>query len=193
MIYGYARISTKKQFEGNGLEIQIQELLKEGILLENIFQEQYTGTKLDRPSFIALISTVKEGDRIVVTKLDRFARNTLEGLAAIQELLARGVSIHILNMGLIDNTPTGKLILTVFFAFAEFERSLIVERTQAGKEIAKTKDGFKEGRPCTYTDYQINNALFLLESNSYKEVEKMTGISKSTLIRAKKKVDILAI
>jgi len=153
-------LAQKKQLEGNRLEAQIQELLKEGILLENIFHEQYTGSKLDRPDFRALINTVTEGDRIVVTKLDRFARNTLEGLAAIQDLLSRGVSIHILNMGLIDNMSIGKLILTVFFAFAEFERSLIVERTQAGKEITRTKAGFKEGRPNTYTDHQISNALF---------------------------------
>ena len=83
-----------------------------------------------------------------------------------------------------DNTPASKLIRNIFFAFAEFEGDMIIERTQEGKAIARTKDGFKEGRPKRYTDTQINMALELLESQSYAEVERMTRISKSTLIRA---------
>ena len=86
-------------------------------------------------------------------------------------------------MGLIEDTPMGRLIVTNLLAFAEFERAMIIERTQAGKAIAKTKAGFKEGRPKKYSKEQIEHALKLLETNSYKQVEKMTGISKSTLIR----------
>ncbi len=92
------------------------------------------------------------------------------------------------NVGVMDNTPASKLIRNIFFAFAEFERDMIVERTQEGKAIARTKDGFKEGRPKRYTDTQINMALEILENHSYAEVEKMTKISKSTLIRAVKKL-----
>lgn len=85
-----------------------------------------------------------------------------------------------------DNTPSSKLIRNIFFSFAEFERDMIIERTQEGKEIAKQKEGFTEGRPKKYNKAQINHAVELLEINSYKEVEKLTGISKSTLIRAKR-------
>ena len=90
-------------------------------------------------------------------------------------------------MGIMDNTPTGKLIRTIMLAFAEFERDMIVERTQEGKAIAKQNPDFREGRPKTYKREQINHALDLLQTRSYKQVEEMTGISKSTLIRAKRK------
>ena len=88
-------------------------------------------------------------------------------------------------MGCIDNTPTGKLILTVMLAFAEFERDMIVERTQEGRAIARLNPDYKEGRKKKFTSQQINHALELLETHSYKQVEALTGISKSTLIRAK--------
>ena len=81
----------------------------------------------------------------------------------------------------------GRLIVTNLLAFAEFERAMIVERTQTGKAIAKTKEGWKEGRPKLYTKEQLDNALSMLTVNggnrSYKEVERLLGISKSTLIR----------
>ena len=103
----------------------------------------------------------------------------------------KGVKIHILNMGLIEDTPMGRLIVTNLLAFAEFERAMIIERTQGGKAIAKTKDGYKEGRPKAYTPEQLDNALSMLTINggnrSYKEVERLLGISKSTLIRENNK------
>lgn len=74
------------------------------------------------------------------------------------------------------------------FAYAEFERDMIVQRTQEGKAIARTKEGFKEGRPNKYNKEQINHALELLKDHSYTQVEKMTGISKSTLIRSKRRI-----
>lgn len=89
-----------------------------------------------------------------------------------------------------NNTPSSKLIRNIFFAFSEFERDMIIERTQEGKAIARTKNGYKEGRPNKFTKEQMKYALSLLEKNSYKEVEKMTQISKSTLIRAKRKSKI---
>ena len=92
-------------------------------------------------------------------------------------------------MGVIEDTPTGRLIFTIFSAFAEFERDLIVTRTQEGKEIAKQKGDFKEGRPKKFGKKQIEHALNLLETHSYKQVEETTGISKSTLIRAKNRLE----
>ncbi|MBQ5322069.1 MAG: recombinase family protein [Oscillospiraceae bacterium] len=91
-------------------------------------------------------------------------------------------------MGLVENTLTGNLILTVMLAFAEYERGMIVERTQLGKMVARQNLNFKDGRPKKYTPIQIEHALSLLSSGkSYKEVEEITGISKSTMIREKKK------
>lgn len=119
------------------------------------------------------------------TKLDRFVRTTVEGITLVKSLLERGIKVHILNMGLVEDTPTGILIFNIMSSFAEFERDMIVERTQEGKAIAKTKAGFKEGRPKKFTNEQINHALSLLDKgNSYTEVEKMTKISKYTLVRA---------
>ncbi|HGO9428536.1 TPA: recombinase family protein [Bacillus cereus] len=105
----------------------------------------------------------------------------------VTELFDKGVKVHILNMGLVENTPTGRLVFNVMSAFAEFERDMIVERTQEGKAIAKLREDFREGRPRKYGKKQIEHALRLLETHSYKQVEDLTGISKSTLIRAKKR------
>lgn len=133
------------------------------------------------------MSKLKTGDTLVVTKLDRFARSTSEALAIVKELFERGVKIHVLNMRLTENTPIGRLILTIMSGFGEFERDLIVERTQEGKAIAKQRDNFREGRPAKYTKKQMVHALALLEAHSYKQVEERTGKSKTTLIRAKRK------
>lgn len=103
----------------------------------------------------------------------------------------RGIRVHILNMGLIENTLTGNLILTVMLAFAEYERGMIVERTQTGKAVAKQNPNFKDGRPPKYTPEQIQLGLMLLEQGkTYKQVKALTSISKSTLIRAKKQLII---
>lgn len=181
MKYGYARVSTTNQ----DLESQIQALEKESC--DKIYSEKYTGTKTDRPKFQELLHRLQEGDTLVVTKLDRFARTTREGIDIIKDLFERGVKVHVLNMGLVEDTPTGRLILNIMLAFAEFERDMIVERTQEGKEIAKQKEDFREGRPKKYNKKQIEHALKLLDTHSYNQVTDITGISKSTLIRAKKK------
>ncbi|KQU27285.1 recombinase family protein [Peribacillus sp. TH16] len=184
MKYGYARVSTYGQAtKGNSIEEQVKKLKEEGC--QKVFEDIFTGTKADRPKFQELLSLLKEGDTLVVTKIDRFARSTIEGSEIVKELLERGVIVNILNLGRLDNNPQNKQIRTMFFAFAEFEKDLIVERTQEGKAIARQRDDFKEGRPNKFTKKQIAHALGLLEEHSYKEVENMTGISKSTLIRAK--------
>src|SRR5699024_4477093 len=132
----------------------------------------------DRPDFKKLLEAVRSGDTIVVTKLDRFARSTQDALNTIKYLFEKGVRVNVLNLGIIENTSTGRLIFTIFSAFADFERDLIVERTQEGKEIAKQRPGFKEGRPRKFSQQQIELGMKLLETHSYTEVEKMTGISK---------------
>ena len=186
MIYGYCRVSSKGQLEGNGIEVQQKEILGKYSNSE-ILTEQYTGKTTERPVFTELIEGLKLGDTLVVTKLDRLARNTVEGINIVQELFNRGVAVHVLNVGLLENTSMGKFFLTTLLAVAEMERNTILERTQAGKEIAKTKSGFKEGRPRSYTQKQLDHAVNMLKDSSYKEVVAITNISKSTLIREVKK------
>lgn len=189
-IYGYARVSTRGQLEGNGLESQKIEILNKYSNAE-IHTESYTGTKTDRPVFNKVIESLKEGDTLVVTKLDRLARNTVEGIQVVEKLFNKGVSVHVLNVGLLENTSMGKFFLTTLLAVAEMERNTIVERTQAGKEVARSKEGFKEGRPKKHTKEQLDHALSRLSINggdkSYTEVERLLGISKSTLIRENNK------
>ncbi|WJE84502.1 recombinase family protein [Bacillus sp. DX3.1] len=182
MKYGYARVSTLNQ----DLENQIAALEKENC--DCVYSEKFTGTKTDRPEFQKLLSQLKEGDTLIVTKLDRFARSTVDGIHTIENLFEKGVKVHILNMGLVENTPTGRLIFNIMSAFAEFERDMIVERTQEGKALAKLRADFREGRPKKYQKKQIEHALSLLNNHSYKEVEEKTGISKSTLTRAKRQL-----
>lgn len=185
MKYGYTRVSTKGQLDGNSIEEQtnaIRSLYADA----EIIVESYSGAK-ERPLFNKILEQTQKDDYVIVTKLDRFCRSTKEGLEYIDCLMNKGVKIHILNMGLIENTPMGRLIVTNLLAFAEFERAMIIERTQGGKAIAKQRADFKEGRPPKYNSKKLNHAVELLESYSYRQVEEMTGISKSTLIREKRK------
>ncbi len=185
MIYGYARVSTATQGrDGNSLEDQVAALEKYGC--QSIVQEAFSGKTMERPKFQFLLETLQDGDTLVVCKLDRFARTAIEGVQTVRDLFERGVRVHILNMGLIENTLTGNLILTVMLAFAEYERGMIVERTQTGKAVARQDPNFRDGRPKKYTPEQLQLALDLLEQGkTYKQVTALTGISKSTLIRAK--------
>jgi len=185
MIYGYARVSTAGQAkDGNSLEAQ-EKLLRDAGAAE-IMSDSFTGTKLDRPQLQVLLGKLQPGDTLIVSKLDRIARSLADGSRLVTGLIDRGIRVHILNIGIMDNTPASKLIRNIFFAFAEFEHGMIVERTQEGKAVAKTKAGFKEGRPDKFTPDQLEHALELLKTHSYKEVTAKTRISKSTLQRAKR-------
>ena len=183
--YGYARVSTRKQTNGNSLEEQRNLLTQEGCT--TIIEEQYSGATTHRPQFEKLLSQLKEGDKLVVTKLDRFARNVVEGVTLIRALFEKGVKVHIMNVGLLENTSMGNFFLTTLLAVAELERNMIAERTQAGKEIAKTKPGFRDGRPPKFDDERVEMAVKLLNENSYKQTSKIMGISTATLIRLKRK------
>lgn len=184
MIYGYARVSTLKQLKnGSSLEDQVQKLVDAGVPKENIFQDGFTGTKMNRPQFDILMGKITTGDTLIVTKLDRFARTAVEGGAIVQDLHKKGIIINILNMGVADNSPMGKLMVTMLLAFAEFERDMIVERTQTGRQ----NTGRVGGRPHKFSEAKLKLAMKLLDDgNSYTSVAEQTGISKSTLIRAKK-------
>lgn len=182
MIYGYARVSTNGQAkDGNSLEAQEKLLRENGA--EKIFSDSFTGTKTNRPELNKLLNIIQNGDTLIVSKLDRIARSTIQGAELIQKLLDKNIKINILNIGIMDNTPSLKLIRNIFFAFAEFERDMIVERTQEGKAIAKQKADFREGRPRKYKREQYDLAMTLLEKNSINQVSAMVGIPRATLCR----------
>lgn len=181
--FGYARVSTASQaIKGNSLEAQVEVLRNAGA--EDIYKDVYTGAAKNRPELDKLDSNLKKGDTIIITKLDRLSRSVSDGSELIQDWSQRGVKIKILNMGdhPIDDSPIGNLMLHIILAFAEFERDMIVERTQEGR-ITSGKLG---GRPRKYKKSKTDHAMELLKYHSYNEVANMTGISKSTLQRMKK-------
>ena len=183
MRYGYARVSTRGQVKGNSLAEQRQQLMDRGC--DEVIEEQYTGTTTERPQLDALLTRLNAGDTLMVTKLDRLARSATEGANLIKELTEKGIRVNILNMGEVDERPQGRLMLHILLAFAEFERDMIVERTQAGKAIARTKAGFREGRPpIENTRKEAAVDMVINGGKSYKEASESVGISKSTLVRA---------
>jgi len=186
MVYGYARVSTAGQAkDGNSLECQAQALTDAGA--QKVYSDSFTGTKIDRPAFKTLLDTLKDGDTLIVTKLDRIARSLVDGYQLVDSLIDKGIKVNILNLGVMDNKPASKAMRGMFLVFAQFERDMIVERTREGKAIAKTKPGFTEGRPQKYTKEQLKHAVELLKTHSYKEVSEMTRISESTIQRAARK------
>lgn len=187
LIFGYARVSTNGQArDGNSLEVQINSLREAGA--EKIFSDVFSGSKNDRPELDKLLNIIQSGDTLIITKLDRIARSLVQGIQLIESLGDRGVIIDVLNMGIIDSSsPTGKLIRNIMLSFSEFERDMIIQRTQEGKAIARQNPNFSDGRPKKFSRTQINHALELLQTHSYKQVATMTGISRATLGRAKAK------
>jgi len=181
-IFAYLRVSTRNQkVNGNGLEAQREAVISHGADPDLIFQDVFTGVKCDRPSLNLLLEVLKQGDTLIVSKLDRMARNVSEGVAVIEGLVEKGVTINILNMGIFDNRPANRLQLHIMLAMAEFERSLLMERMQEGRAVAREKEGYREGRKPKWTSKQYNHAMKLLEQQTYKEVSEITGIPIPTL------------
>jgi DNA invertase Pin-like site-specific DNA recombinase len=140
-IVGYGRVSTT----GQSLGIQTEQLNLAGV--ERIFQEKASGVKLDRTELNAMLDWVRDGDTVIVTKLDRIARSTKHLLEIIEHLEDKGVSFKVLNMNLDTKTPTGKLMLTTLGAIAAFEREMMLERQAEGIEKAKAEGRYKGRKP----------------------------------------------
>ena len=187
MIFGYARVSTKSQArDGNSLEAQKEELLSAGA--EKIYVDTFTGTKMDRPEFVRMKNQLRKGDTVIITKLDRLARSVSQASGLITEMIDDGVTINVINLGILSNDSVNTLMRNILLSFAQFERDMIIQRTQEGKALAKLNNpDFREGRPRKWDDEQLDNAMSLLKDHSYSQVTKYTGISKSTLIREKKR------
>ena len=155
MKYGYARVSTHWQAsDGNSLEAQIESLNAAGA--DKIYMDEYSGRTTKRPQLDELLSVISSGDELIVTKLDRMTRSVIEGSELIKRLQEKKITVNVLNIGCMDNSPTGRLITNVMLSFAEFERDMIIERTQEGKNAAKRNNpDFKDGRPCKFSDEQM--------------------------------------
>jgi len=185
MRYGYGRVSSRGQkLYGMSLEDQVDRLMTAGVQRENIYLDTYTGHTMERPGFDDLLSKLKSGDEMVVCKLDRFARTAPEGALLVRDLVERGVKVNILNMGIADNTPIGKIMVTVMLAFAEYERDMIVERTSMGKAHKREHDpNWKEGRKSKYVDPVVFENLAQKQKEGSMTVAdccRELGISRST-------------
>lgn len=185
MKFGYIRVSTKKQEQGLSLEEQRAAILARYPDAE-IITETKQGNR-QRPEFDRMLSRCLPGDVIITVDHTRFSRDTAEGLRVAKELMDRGILIHFLSFGMLENTPVGRYVLTMLLANAELEVGQIKARTQPAKERAKSRPGYRDGRPLKYTKRQLQHAMELLDDHSYSEVSEITGISKSTLIRTRKK------
>lgn len=189
-IYGYARVSTT----GQDLTDQKNQLLQNAASI--IYAEKITGAKrAGRNELSNLLEVVQPGDQILVKKIDRLARSIRDLREIVDEIASKGASVKFLDDNMEFNaldkaSPIQNMMLNMLGSFAEFERDLIISRTQEGKNYAKkiNKD-FKEGRPkATITPAKKHAYDLLMSGKSYKEVEQLTGFSKSTLQRIKKKL-----
>ena len=140
MLIGYARISTTNQ----NLDLQIDALKKAGC--EKIYQDQISGSAINRPALDELIQDIRKDDVLVIWKLDRLGRSFKDLITLVNNLLERGVGLKSLNDPIDTTTAQGRLIFNIFGSLAEFERELIRERTLAGLEAARLR-GKKGGRP----------------------------------------------
>ena len=185
MIYGYVSVHKQGISRAASVDEQKQVILKHYPSAEIII-ENYEFPN-DRPLLLESIEKMAGRDTIVVQSLDRLCGSIKGALDIIDLAMKKAIRINILNLGIIDTGPSGRSIITVLEAIANFDRVMMVERTQIGKAVAKEKADFKEGRPQKFSDEKIQQALKMLETKSYKQVEAELGISKSTLIRAKRK------
>lgn len=177
---GYARVSTDDQELAN----QRAELTAAGC--SRLFAEKITGTRRDRPELARLLDHLRPGDVVTVTRLDRLARSTRDLLDIAEQIQAAGAGLRSLAEPWADTTsPAGRMVLTVFAGIAEFERSLIIDRTRSGRQAAKAK-GVKFGPPPTLTQEQIAHARALVdqEGRTVKEAAALLGVHRSTLYRA---------
>ena len=181
MKIGYAWVSS------NGQSLDSQEDALKRVGCEKVYFEKESGGKDDRPVLNEVLNFLREGDTLVVYKLDRLGRSTRKLLELIEDLKERGVDFISLSDSIDTTTPQGRFFFTVMAAFAEMERDLIRERTKAGLKAARAR-GRKGGRP-QKAKKDVDKAVKLYNTGEYTvpEIEKMTGVSKPTLYRYLKK------
>ncbi|MCH8491153.1 MAG: recombinase family protein [Oceanicaulis sp.] len=178
MLIGYARVSTQDQ------KPQLQLDALKGAGCERIFEEKASGAQRERPALKEAIAFLREGDTLVVWKLDRLARSLRQLIDTIETLKARGIGLRSLTENIDTTTSGGRLVFHIFGALAEFERSIIRERTVAGLASARAR-GRLGGRPRAMAPEDVANAKALLANPeiSVKEIARRQGVSVSTLYK----------
>ena len=176
MIIGYARVSTNDQ----NPNLQVDALEKAGA--EQVFQEKFTGTLKERPELSQCLRILRQGDVLVVWKLDRLARSLKDLVEIVQGLHDRGVGFKSLTESIDTTSSGGRLVFHIFGALAEFERDLIRERTIAGLQAARAR-GRKGGRKPSLSDSDVRKAAAMLSDPDItkKEVSEHFGVSRTTL------------
>ena len=178
MLVGYIRVSTDDQ----NLNLQKDALLKFGIDERNIFSDKTSGSKDKRVGLDKAIEFLKDGDTLVVWKLDRLGRSLAHLISIITSLKNRNISFISITEGMDTTTASGELFFHIFGALAQFERSLIQERVKAGLESA-TQRGISGGRPRAINDEKINAIKKALDDGMSKAAICITfGVKRSTLI-----------
>ena len=177
---GYARVSTS----GQTLDAQLEQLGGAGC--ETVFRETFTGTRSDRPQLHKALEALGTGDTLVITRLDRLARSTRDLLDIVHAIETKGAKLKALTDSWADTTtPTGKLILTVLGGLAEFERTLIADRTAEGRDRAR-KAGKRLGRPFKLTTHQRGAVLDMrAQGEDNAAIARILGVSRSTISRIK--------
>jgi DNA invertase Pin-like site-specific DNA recombinase len=174
---GYARTSTTEQHAG--LEAQLRDLDKVGA--EKVFSEQVSSVA-KRDQLEAALDFAREGDTLIVTKLDRLARSIPDLVKITERLKAKGVTLRILALDLDTSTPTGKLMLTMMGAIAQFERELMLERQREG--VAKAKaDGKYKGRVPTARNRSAEVLALREQGKTIAAIVEATGISRASVVR----------
>lgn len=178
MLVGYARVSTPDQ----KLDLQLDALRAAGC--DRVFEDVASGAKTDRPGRAQAIDFARDGDTLVVWRLDRFGRSMPDLVDTIESLRVRGIGFRSLTEGIDTTTATGKLVFNIFASLAEFERELIRERTRAGIESARAR-GRKGGRKPKMTPAKVQLASKMLRDKTITigEVCDAVGVSSSTLYR----------
>lgn len=178
MLVGYARVSTQDQ------KPQLQLDALEVLGCEKIFVEKASGAQRDRPELQAAINYMRSGDTLVVWKLDRLARSMKQLIETVEGLDNRGVGFRSITEAIDTTTAGGKLVFHIFGALAEFERSIIRERTRAGLDAARAR-GKTGGRPpkLTEADIRAAKAMFQDTSITVTDIARQLRVSPATLYR----------
>ena len=178
ILIGYARTSTADQKAG--LEAQLRDLKKAGCT--KVFQEELSSVSTSRPQLETALEWVRQGDILVVTKLDRLARSVADLVAITEALRKKGVELRILAMNLDTATPTGKLMLNLLGSIAEFERELMLERQREGISKARA-EGKYQGRQPTARRKAADVLRLRAEGKSANDIKETLGISRASVFR----------
>lgn len=180
MRFGYARVSTL----GQDLQEQVELLKQQDVKENHIYAEKYTGSTKERPKLQEMMGILRDEDELIVTKLDRLGRDSKDLMEIVDELTKKGVKVHFLDIGTVDNSATGRLLFQVMTAFAEFERKRIVERMQGGRAYKRANDpNYKEGRKKKrYGEHEF--AIYEYRKNhSIRDTARAFATSESTVKR----------